>query len=382
VNWHYCQRSCPQPVWYTGWGRQTDLPARCTHWEVRNVAHFPKPFFRPKKNRWYVQLGGKQLNLGPDEADAFRQYHHIMAERKTPPPVVVSTASEPTLSIILDEFLTWCLRHREKRTYEAYRERIQSFLDALAEKTLLAKDLRPFHLQQWVDGHADWNAGMKRGRLQAVQRALNWAVKQGRIDKSPVAFMEKPPPGRRENVITPETYALMLDPRTSPEFRDLITVCWETGCRPQEIWRVEKRHLDIDGSRWVFPAREAKGKRKIRVVYLTEAALVVCMRLAEVFPTGLLFRNSDGLPWNRHAVSCVFLRMKKRLGKKFALVDFRHSFATRSLQHGVDPVTLSILLGHADGTMLCRTYAHVEQDDTHLRTALGKANATPGDAAA
>ncbi len=27
----------------------------------------PEPFFRPKKNRWYVQLGTKQVNLGPDE---------------------------------------------------------------------------------------------------------------------------------------------------------------------------------------------------------------------------------------------------------------------------------------------------------------------------
>lgn len=346
------------------------------------MAHFPKPFFRPKKNRWYVQLDGKHVNLGPDEAAAFRRYHEVMAERGKPAPVVVTTA-DPALSSVLDEFLSWCLRHRERRTYDAYLERIQSFLDALPDKSLAAKDLRPFHLQQWVDGHTDWNPGMKRGRLQAVQRALNWAVKQGRIDKSPVAFMEKPPPGRRENVISPELYARMLALPTSPEFRDLITVCWETGCRPQEVWRVEARHLDIDGKRWVFPAKEAKGKRKIRVVYLTDEALLVCMRLAEVHPKGVLFRNSDGVPWTRFAVSLVFGRMKKHFGKKkYALVDFRHSFATRCLQNGVDPVTLSILLGHADGTMLCRTYAHVEQDDGHLRRALAKANPRPEDAAA
>src|SRR5262249_44561066 len=101
-------------------------------------------------------------------------------------------------------------------------------------------------------------------------------------------------------------------------------------------------------------------------------------------PTGVLFRNSDGVPWTRFAVSLVFGRMRKHFGKKkSALMDFRHSFATRSLQSGVDPVTLSILLGHADGTMLCRTYAHVDQDDRHLRDALRKANGvTPGGAAA
>jgi len=341
------------------------------------MSHFPKPFFRPKKNRWYVQLDGKQINLGPDEAAAFRRYHEVMSERGKPCPVIVTTKSDPALSVLLDEFLTWCLRHRERRTYDSYLERIQSFLDALPEKTLAAKDLRPFHLQQWVDGHAGWNPGMKRGRLQAVQRALNWAVKQGRLEKSPVAAMEKPRAGRRENVIGLATFQRMLRLTATREFRDLITVCWETGCRPQEIWRVAKRHLDVDGKRWLFPAQEAKGKRRIRVVYLTDTALQICIRLAEANPDGPLFRNRDSAPWTRFAVSLVFSRMKKHIGKKYALVDFRHSFATRSLQSGVDPVTLSILLGHADGTMLCRVYAHVDQDAGHLRTALTKANPKP-----
>ena len=30
----------------------------------------PDPFFRPKKNRWYVRIDGRQINLGRDEATA------------------------------------------------------------------------------------------------------------------------------------------------------------------------------------------------------------------------------------------------------------------------------------------------------------------------
>lgn len=345
------------------------------------MAHFPKPFFRPRKNRWYVQLSGKQINLGADKDEAFRRYYDVMADSKKPvPPVVVP--KDPPLVTVLDAFLDWCRSHRELRTFEAYKERIQSFLDFLPDKTILARTLRPYDLQQWVDSHPDWNPGMKRGRLQAMQRALNWAVKQGLLGRSPVAYLEKPPPGKRENVIDFSTYQLMLRLTATQEFRDLLTVGWETGCRPQEIWRVEKRHLDLQGKRWVFPQQEAKGKRKIRIVYLTEVALAVCQRLALKHPTGSLFRNSDGLPWNRHASSCVFLRMKKHLKKKYALVDFRHTFVQRSLKAGVDPVTLSFLLGHADTSQLARTYAHLDQDAGHLRDALRKANIKPqGDVA-
>lgn len=346
------------------------------------MAHFPKPFFRPKKNRWYVQLDGKHVNLGSDREAAFRRYHEIMAGRQRPIPVT-APSDDPLLVEVLDAFLDWCLQHRERRTFETYRERIQSFLASLADRRMPLKDLRPYHLQQWVDSHPTWNPGMKRGRMQAVQRALNWAVKQGRIDKSPVAYVEKPPPGKRENVIAYAVYQRMRDLTATQAFRDLIDVCWETGCRPQEIWRVEKRHLDVCGKRWLFPAPEAKGRQKIRIVYLTETALAICQRLAAKHSCGPLFRNSDGAPWNRHATSCVFSRMKKHLGKKYALVDFRHSFTTRALTAGVDPVTLSFLLGHTDTSMLARTYAHLGQEVRHLRDALAKANpVTPPGASA
>src|SRR5262249_31734166 len=75
-------------------------------------------------------------------------------------------------------------------------------------------------------------------------------------------------------------YQRMRDLTATQEFRDLIDVSWETGCRPQEIWRVEKRHLDGAGKRWVFPARESNGDKKIRIVYLTDLALAGSIHLA------------------------------------------------------------------------------------------------------
>ena len=38
----------------------------------------PKPFFRADRRQWYVQLDGKQLNLGPDRDKAFEQYYALM----------------------------------------------------------------------------------------------------------------------------------------------------------------------------------------------------------------------------------------------------------------------------------------------------------------
>lgn len=340
---------------------------------------YPKPFFRKPRNRWYVQIDGRQINLGPDEEEAFRQYHELMHNRGKEPTTAISSSSSPSkdpyLDSILDAFLGWCKVHREARTYTNYLDRLQSLLGDPVLRDLKVNDLKPHHLQNWVDAHGDrWGPMTKRGKIQSVQRALNWAVKQGLIEKSPVAAMEKPPQGKRDNVIPQDVYLRMRELTATDEFRDLIDVAWETGCRPQEIWRVEARHLDPTASRWVFPAKESKGRKKIRIVYLPETSLAICVRLAAVHAKGPLFRNSDGLPWTRNAVSCVFTRMQKHLNKRYALVDFRHSFVTRALVEGVDPVTLSFLLGHADTSMLAKTYAHLGQESGHLFDALNKAS--------
>jgi len=43
------------------------------------VAHFPKPFYKKSRACWYVEIDRKQIKLGPDQAEAFRLYHELMA---------------------------------------------------------------------------------------------------------------------------------------------------------------------------------------------------------------------------------------------------------------------------------------------------------------
>ena len=46
------------------------------------MPHYPKPFFREARGLWYVQVDGKQINLGADREAAFRQYQRPRASRK------------------------------------------------------------------------------------------------------------------------------------------------------------------------------------------------------------------------------------------------------------------------------------------------------------
>ena len=63
------------------------------------MPHFPKPFFRKNRGLWYVQLDGKQVNLGADRDEAFARYHKLMQE-----PVVGSAPATDWVAVVIDRF--------------------------------------------------------------------------------------------------------------------------------------------------------------------------------------------------------------------------------------------------------------------------------------
>jgi hypothetical protein len=190
------------------------------------MLHYPKPFFRERRGLWYVQIDGKQVNLGPEKEGAFRRYHELMGRpREDPRPVAGAS-----VLAVLDAFFDWCEKHRAPRTYDWYHDYLESFARSLP-RDLAASELRPIHIQRWVDAEPGWETG-KRGAIVAVQRAFNWAATIGLIEVSPIRHVEKPRAGRRDVVITREEYAWILGQVKDEEFRDLLTVCWETDCRP------------------------------------------------------------------------------------------------------------------------------------------------------
>ncbi len=267
------------------------------------------------------------------------------------------------MAAIIDSYLDWCQKHRAPDTYEWYRYRLQRFVDC-APRDLRVTQLKPFHVQQWIDSYQGLSSGSKRNYCRAIQRTMRWAEQQGYIEHSPIAHMEKPAGGKREQVVSPEEYSQILGCTRDREFRDLVITSWETGCRPQESLRVEARHVDLEQSRWVFPKSEEKMGRITRIVYLTDEALEITRRLMLAHPEGRLFRNTRGVPWTADAVNCRFTTIRRKLGKRYCLYVLRHTWMNRLLTAGVDSLTVAVLAGHCDTSTLAKTYQHRSQDPT------------------
>ena len=376
---------------------------------------YAKPWFRPERGVWYVTLGGKQINLGSNRAAAFQEYARLISE---PQPREVRSGS---LAAIVDSFLEWVQRQRSPDTYEWYRYRLERFVRRFPD--LRAADVRPYQVQEWADGY-EVSTTTRRNYLRTVKRCFSWATLQGHLDKNPVAGLELPAGDHREVVISPEEFEAILASVRNTELRDLLVVTWDTGCRPQESLRVEARHVDLANQRWVFPKSESKNKKLSRVVYLSDAAAEITRRLVALHPTGPIFRNSDGVPWTTCAVNCAFRMIRIRIGKdrmresglevpeaemakmiptlkpshrikgkeipktpaelrgearakiadkwalrlvpNWSLYTLRHSWATFALQKNIDPLTVAILLGHSDPSMLSKVYQHVALNPVHM----------------
>jgi integrase len=351
-----------------------------------------------------------------------------MAAPPLPDPRPRWAADGPTVAEIFEKYLGWCRNHRAPRTYEWYRDHIQGFIDFRpAVAHLAASDLHPFHVVEWCDSHPDWSPAYRRGAIVAIQRPLNSAEELGYVPSSPAKKLAKPQPQRRENHITPDDFAVLLDyyPEGDP-FRDLLLFAWHSGCRPQEVRRIEARHVRYPAECVVLPKEEAKGKRRPRVIHLHGPALDVIARLLTLTPDGPLFRNEDGAPWTKSAIAKRFERFQlsygiarlKELGilipplprfnrrghadkvalaearreqrkklkerraeiyrlarlhvKRFGLYDLRHGFAQRLLEGGANPLVVAELMGHSNGTTVATVYQHMNKATAHLKDALRK----------
>lgn len=339
------------------------------------MAQFRKPFYKKSHKAWYVQLDGRQVRLGETEDAAFERYHELMRQKKQADRVRPDGPPPVTLGTLVQTFLAAGFHGKSPETRAWYGQRLTPFLAHLGAGFVVT-ELKPTHVDGWVAAHPAWAAGTVRNCWRAVQRCCRWGHRRGMIPELALLHQEKPRGGRREVVISPAEYNQLLGYVRNDEFRALVVVAWETGCRPQDVLRAQGRHLDPAQKRLVFQTQESKDKSHPRVVYFTDAAWDALGTRAHAVGSRHLFTNSDGLPWTTDAVNCAFGALHRRMRaagiecRRYCLYHLRHSWLDRMLKSGVDALTCAILMGHKDPSQLARTYQHLSRSPDYLRAAL------------
>jgi integrase len=283
-------------------------------------------------------------------------YHKLHAKGEKP--------SRLCVAWLCDQFLDYACKHREPSTYGWYKHYLTQFCEVIGPR-LRVEQLAPKTVSDWIESRfGNGSNTVKHHAARCVVRAMNWAVKERLIERSPLAGFVKPAPGSRETAITKDQFDRCLEHVKGP-FRDVIVMLWRTGCRPQELRLIESRW--VDGKKIVFPAAKSKGKKRRRVIYLDETTAKIVERLSKLNPSGPIFRNRLGKAWTKDALNCGFVRLRRKTKiEGLCAYALRHGFATEALKKGVDTTTVGVLMGHANPAMVAKVYQHLSQDDGYM----------------
>lgn len=93
------------------------------------MARLPKPWFHDDRQAWLVTIQGERHNLGPEEQEAKRPFHQLMAEKPKPKPS--PKPDDLFVAALFDKLLDWSQKNQAAGTCDWYRIRLQSFISHL-----------------------------------------------------------------------------------------------------------------------------------------------------------------------------------------------------------------------------------------------------------
>ena len=158
-----------------------------------------QPWFRKQTGCYYVEVAGRQINLGKDHKEAMKRFHRLMADE-------VRVPSRITVDTLADLFLDWCGAENSPETYEWYKWYLQNF--AKTHGSLDVSSLKPFH----VNGSAKrWsNPNTRRCAIVAIKRIVSWGLQEGYLTSDPLKTLKKPAATRSERILTPDEHKRFL----------------------------------------------------------------------------------------------------------------------------------------------------------------------------
>jgi integrase len=252
-----------------------------------------------------------------------------------------------------------------------------------------------------------WHTALRNGGLAArtigiahrlLGTALRDAERDGLVVRNVAKFQRAPKVEAEEVVIVRDVPAL-IEALKGSQLYPIVIAALFTGMRLGELLALRDGRLDLD--RGVIQVREAleptaggicfkvpktkAGRRDITLPTIVIETLRehrrellerrVRLGLGRLSPADLLFTSPDGSPAKPNSISVGWSRFASRIGiPEVTFHALRHTHASQLIAQGVDIVTISKRLGHANPNITLGIYAHLfATDDSRASAAINSA---------
>lgn len=161
-------------------------------------------------------------------------------------------------------------------------------------------------------------------------------------------------------------YIASLDPSVNNNllYTGIILIFINTGVRLTELYNIEKRNVNLDNCE-ILLTKTKNGKKRIvyfRPLILPDIKMLMGEKTNHKY---LLHNRTKNRPVNYSDIKYIFNKLKSELGiKKLHPHMFRHTFATKLLQAGVDIKTVMDFMGH---TNLATTQRYQHSNKEHAK---------------
>ncbi|MDO4270714.1 MAG: site-specific integrase [Eubacteriales bacterium] len=274
-------------------------------------------------------------------------------------------------------------------TQENYESRIRLHIVPELGKTPLNKltqnDLQQFYARLKKTGRMRFTDQYGKGLSDRMVRmchatcrtALEKAVRDGLIRTNPAIGCKLPPKKAREMQVLDRAelqrfliqakaegyYELfLLDLATGLRRGELMALQWDDLDFKTGMLNVNKQIYDVKGE---LQLSTPKTKTSIRKLALPPAVVAVLKEYRETVDSRWMFPSpvKKDCPMTPCAVRRRLQRILEHAGcKHVRFHDLRHTFATLSLQNGMDVKTLSAMLGHVSAATTLDIYTHITDD--------------------
>ena len=341
-------------------------------------------------NTWEgrITIGGKRMSVYGKTKEEVRK-KLTSAQWELDNNIFVNTPADLTVEGWLRAWLANCSSHMthsssyQRRQYA--RLYIIPYIGDKKLKDLSPNDVRGLYTVLVKRGLADNTIRNARNVLRA---ALNQAVDDEIIKKN-VAQKILPPqstkPPKEIKALSDEEVVRLCDALRKETWGPMLFVDLFTGMRKSELlgltWDCvdfknqtihlyrQLRLLEGTGHYAFTPLKNKKERNVYPPECVFEALKSVQKKQLEQQlrcgdgwqnEDGFVFTKEDGTHLSHKGIYQAFKRVAKQIGVPEARVhDLRHTYATLSLQNGVDPKTISQMLGHATVKFTLDVYTHL-----------------------
>jgi len=300
-------------------------------------------------------------------------------------------AAMPTVSEYGAEFLKAKAAEISTKTIEFYGFMLEGHIYPIIGSIKL-NEVQPLEIKKLLaDMTAKYSYSTRRHVYKTLRQLFEAAITDEYISKTPVK-KEYAPKENKDTATSESSKAYTINELKAIKkkieayplkWQCIINILIDTGIRRGEVAALRWQSIDFASgavliSQNVVEIKDKRGKADLqintpksgaaRVVYISpKTAELLKDYAAEIGaynPSGFIFTQADGItPITPHAISSYV----KKIGKLEGIDDLhphklRHSFASVSLTHGADIVSVSGLLGHSSPDITLGIYSHSNED--------------------